>query len=293
MSTEEEEMQQLRETIAELEKFHQAMPEDRQTLEILAVAYGKVGDAAGQIRALGGLAGVLVRQKDWEHARIIAENLRSFKDDPAAQAAADKAEAALAAAGQGPGGGAAAGGADGAAALRPGTAGLEKQEAIDVWSSTATAAEADIVWGWKDHKVLPEDVCMELLHVLMDNPARRGAWLVSALGVLEERHAELSDIAFDAHRKRCKLTPVPVEIMDPQREVIASLPEDFVKIKGVMPFGRIAGELLVAVMNGVNKDLRKEIETLAGCPCHFYLMHPRSWFAISRALWGDDTKARG
>ena len=89
MSAEEEELQQLRETIAELEKFHQAMPEDRQTLEILAVAYGKVGDAAGQVRALGDLAGVLVRQKDWEHARIIAENLRSFKDDPAAQAAAD------------------------------------------------------------------------------------------------------------------------------------------------------------------------------------------------------------
>ena len=88
MSTEEEELQQLRETIAELEKFHQAMPEDRQTLEILAVAYGKVGDAAGQVRALGDLAGVLVRQKDWEHARIIAENLRSFKDAPAAQAAA-------------------------------------------------------------------------------------------------------------------------------------------------------------------------------------------------------------
>ena len=91
MSAEDEELQQLRETIAELEKFHQAMPEDRQTLEILAVAYGKVGDAAGQIRALGGLAGVLVRQKDWEHARIIAENLRSFADDPAAQAAADQA----------------------------------------------------------------------------------------------------------------------------------------------------------------------------------------------------------
>ena len=137
------------------------------------------------------------------------------------------------------------------------------------------------------------DATPERLDALLRDPERRGAWLVSALGVLEERHAELSDIAFDAHRKRCKLTPVPVEIMDPQREVIATLPEEYVKIKGAMPFGRIAGELLVAVMNGVNKDLRKEIETLAGCPCHFYLMHPRSWFAISRALWGDDTKARG
>lgn len=288
MSTEEEELQQLRETIAELEKFHQAMPEDRQTLEILAVAYGKVGDAAGQVRALGDLAGVLVRQKDWEHARIIAENLRSFKDDPAAQAAADEAEAALAASGHGSAPAAAGGGA-----LRPGTAGLEGQEAIDVWSSTATAAEADIVWDWKDHKVLPDEVCMELLQILMDNPSHRGAWLVSALGVLEDRHAELSDIAFDAHRKRCRLTPVPVEIMDVQRAVIETLPENYVKIKGVIPFGKIAGELLVAIMNGVDKDLRKEIEALAGMPCHFYLMHPRSWFAISRALYGDETKARG
>ena len=41
------------------------------------------------------------------------------------------------------------------------------------------------------------------------------------------------------------------------------------------------------------RALRQEIEALAGCPCHFYLMHPRSWFALSRALWGDDTKARG
>jgi hypothetical protein len=134
---------------------------------------------------------------------------------------------------------------------------------------------------------------MELLQILMDNPSHRGAWLVSALGVLEERHAELSDIAFDAHRKRCKLTPVPVEIMDVQRSVIDTLPENYIKIKGVVPFGKIAGELLVAIMNGVDKDLRKEIETLAGMPCHFYLMHPRSWFAISRALYGDETKARG
>jgi hypothetical protein len=290
MSAEDEELQQLRETIAELEKFHQAMPEDRQTLEILAVAYGKVGDAAGQVRALGDLAGVLVRQKDWEHARIIAENLRSFADDPAAQAAADQAEAALAASGHGSAPAAAGGGGG---ARRPGTAGLEGQEAIDVWSSTATSAEADIVWDWKDHKVLPDDVCMELLQILMDNPSHRGAWLVSALGVLEDRHAELSDIAFDAHRKRCKLTPVPVEIMDPQRAVIETLPENYVRIKGVLPFGKIAGELLVAIMNGVDKDLRKEIETLAGMPCHFYLMHPRSWFAISRALYGDETKARG
>ena len=289
MSTEEEEMQQLRETIAELEKFHQAMPEDRQTLEILAVAYGKVGDAAGQVRALGDLAGVLVRQKDWEHARIIAENLRSFKDDPAAQAAADAAEAALEASGHG----SAPASAGEGGALRPGTAGLEGQEAIDVWSSTATAAEADIVWDWKDHKVLPDEVCMELLQILMDNPSHRGAWLVSALGVLEDRHAELSDIAFDAHRRRSKLTPVPVEIMDPQRSVIESLPENYIRIKGVLPFGKIAGELLVAVMNGIDKDLRKEIEALAGMPCHFYLMHPRSWFAVSRALYGDETKARG
>ena len=289
MSTEEEEMQQLRETIAELEKFHQAMPEDRQTLEILAVAYGKVGDVAGQIRALGDLAGVLVRQKDWEHARIIAENLRSFKDDPAAQAVADAAEAALEASGHG----SAPASAGEGGALRPGTAGLEGQEAIDVWSSTATAAEADIVWHWKDHKILPDDVCMELLQILMDNPSHRGAWLVSALGVLEDRHAEFSDIAFDAHRKRCKLTPVPVEIMDPQRSVIESLPENYIRIKGVLPFGKIAGELLVAVMNGIDKDLRKEIEALAGMPCHFYLMHPRSWFAVSRALYGDETKARG
>ena len=59
---------------------------------------------------------------------------------------------------------------------------------------------------------------------------------------------------------------------------VHTLPSDYMSVKGVLPFGFIANEMLVCVMNGVDPSLREEIEAMSGRKCHFFLMHPRAWF---------------
>ena len=293
-------------TIEQFEQFLQAMPNDRQTLEILAVAYAQAGLMDKQKKALISLSRVLVSEGDYEHAKMIAENLRAFAGEADAEAAADAVEEAIKAVGPDGGNTTIDGLPEGsfdeemAKASAEALSGTEKpaeaatvpdrdpMELIQIWTSTATTAEAEIVWDWKDRQVLPEEPTSEILHLLMDNPAPRGAFLVSALGLLEEHHAELTDVAFEDHRRRCGLAPVPIELFDVGRNPFNVLPEDFVKVKGVLPFGKIGGEHLVAVLNGLNKDLREEVEKMAGAPCHFFLMHPHAWYTWYIGVFGDE-----
>lgn len=295
-------------TIEQFEQFLQAMPNDRQTLEILAVAYAQAGLMDKQKKALISLSRVLVSEGDYEHAKMIAENLRAFAGEADADAAADAVEEAIKAVGPNavsadtaidkvPLGEfdeemakASAEALSGAATPteKPAEPERDPMELIQIWTSTATTAEVEIVWDWKDRQVLPEEPTTEILHLLMDNPAPRGAFLVSALGLLEEHHPELSDLAFEDHRKKCGLAPVPVELFDIGRNPFSVLPENFVKVKGVLPFGKIGGEHLVALLNGANKDLRDEVEKMAGAPCHFFLMHPHAWYVWYIAVFGDE-----
>ena len=110
-----------------------------------------------------------------------------------------------------------------------------------------------------------------------------------ALGMVEEYHPHLSDAAFESMQKSCSLPPIPLELFEISQEAFETLPPDYIKIKGVIPFALVSNELLVGVMNGMKKQLLEEIKTLSGRTCHFFLIHPRSWHLVTKPLFATES----
>lgn len=278
------------EAIGFFEKMLQTMPDDRTGLEFLAVAYEQTGDREKQVSILIKLSEVLLKEGNLEHASMIAQKLKSFKDSPQATVAARVAEMIIA---KGNIGTSPRAGSDTNPLFFDSktddglqTAQLDPQYAgVQSWASDAAKAEIEIVWQWKDSGLLPKDVCMDILHVFMDHPLTDIPTLISALGQLEQDHSEYTSVAFEAMQKQSDFAPVPLELFEISSDAVNALPMEYMKIKGVIPFAGIADELLVGLMNPVNEGLRKEIEKMTGKVCHFYLVHPAAWLSVAKRLF--------
>ncbi|MDD2454954.1 MAG: hypothetical protein PHG96_04585 [Kiritimatiellae bacterium] len=269
--------QKIIEAIEFFEQMLQSMPGDRTSLEFLAVAYEQTGQKEKRRDCLVSLAEALLAEKDYENAQVIAGHLSAFSDYPPAQAAVAKVFEEV----QGQilkgqfqkdmevmGGGAAASTTEGGFE----DAGL----AVHALSRSASAAEMDLVWMWKEREYLPKEMCMDVLHDLTDRPVTDTPMLISALALLDEQHPEMTEALMESMQRDSEIPAIPVELFDLMPAATKLLPHVFIQVKGAVPFAVMGGEALVALMNPFNQKLQEEIAALAGRPCHFYLSHPRA-----------------
>ena len=277
----------LAEAIAFFEQMLQTMPDDRTSLEFLVVAYEQVGAHEKRRDCLVRLAETLLHERDFEKAQAIAARLSAFPGDPAAIAAADrilqsiqgqilterpvaeklwKSRVAPVAA-SGP-------------AVQPRDSGLE----IHALSRSASAAEMELVWLWKEREFLPKDVCMQVLDVLTERPVSDVPFLISAFALLDELHPELTDGLLERMQRASEMPPVPLELFELPPEVFRIFDPNFVHVKGVLPFGLLAEEPLVALLNPLHPALQEETEARAGKVCHFFLAHPRVWRQVAQSF---------
>jgi hypothetical protein len=268
--------QKITEAIEFFEQMLQSMPGDRTSLEFLVVAYEQTGQTEKRRDCLISLAKTLLAEKDYDNAQVIAGHLSAFSDYPPAQAAVAKVFEEVQ--------GQILKGqyhrdmeVMGAAAVASGEGGLEDAGlAVHALSRSASAAEMDLVWLWKEREYLPKEMCMDVLHELTDRPVTDTPVLISALALLDEQRPEMTEALMEAMQKDSEIPAIPVELFDIAPAAAKLLPLVFIQVKGVVPFAVMGGEALVALMNPFNQKLQEEIKRLAGRPCHFYLAHPQT-----------------
>ncbi len=269
----------LEEGIAYFEKMLQVMPEDRTTLEFLCVAYGQIGEPVKQRKALISLAGVLLKEKDLESADSIAERLAQYRE-PDAQAAVLRIRAA-----HGMGLGPAISepqqhgedGAGGRAGGSPQTAALH----------IAIKAEKELIQTLVERKVLDESAAEVALRRLAELASAPGCFLVSALSVLEKEDTGVGEMAVAAVADEAGAPPIPLEAFDISSERLQLLPESIVRVRGVLPFAKLGDTLLVATLNPLDAALKHQVEGSVGCPCRFYLAHPRTMEELLDKLFAE------
>ena len=260
----------LEEGIAYFEKMLQVMPEDRTTLEFLCVAYGQIGEPVKQRKALISLAGVLLKEKDLESADRIAERLVQYRE-PDAQATVLRIRAAH-------GLGMGLGPANGQAGM-PDHAGETTHSASSPQTATlhiAIKAEKDLVQALVARKTLDESAANDVLRHLAELENMPGCFLVSALAMLEKENTSIGEMAAAAVAEDAGAPPIPLEAFEITPELAQILPESLVRVRGILPFARLGGTLLVATLNPADSSLRHQVEASAGSPCRFYLAHPRT-----------------
>ncbi len=251
----------LEEGIAYFEKMLELTPDDRVTLEFLCVAYGQIGKLEKQRRSLVSLAGVLLKEKDFEAADKLVEKLEKYSE-PDARAAILRIRAAH----------------------RPTEPEPVKEEpaASTPSNKTTTAvymaikAEKKLARHLAENKVIDEaaaDAIQDRLTALADV---QGCFLVSTLSEIEKENTSTAEAAAAFLADETGVPPIPLEAYSISDELSQTLPDSIMRVRGVLPFAKLGNTLLIATLNSFDDALRQQVESAAGAPCRFFLAHPRT-----------------
>ena len=272
----------LLEGIAYFEKMLKVMPGDRTTLEFLSVAYEQLGDLEKQRTALIQLAEALLREKDYDAAEAIGGRLGGFAEtdaqDMVRRIKSVRNPVQLKAVVR-PGAGArparvmarpAGGGALGERALPK--EGLSLAQVV----MSAVKAEAALIRDLYAKNVVDASAAEVVQRHLGGLPEATRPFIVSALAILEKESGGMGEKAAVYMADAASAPPIPLQAFMPSAAIVRQLPEEIVRVRGAVPFGRLGDTLLVAVLNPLDAEFHAEVERLAGCPCRFFLAEPHT-----------------
>ena len=270
----------LLEGIAYFEKMLKVMPGDRTTLEFLSVAYEQLGDVEKQRTSLIQLAEALLREKDYDAAEAIGERLGGFSEtdaqDMVRRIKSVRNPVQLKAVVR-PG----AGTPPMRAVVRP--AGVKPKPVSDEGGlslaqvvMSAVKAEAALIRDLYAKNVVDASAAEVVQRHLGGLPEATRPFLVSALAILEKESGGMGEKAAVYMADAASAPPIPLQAFMPSAALVKQLPEEIVRVRGAVPFGRLGDTLLVAVLNPLDTAFHAEVERLAGCPCRFFLADPHT-----------------
>lgn len=262
--------------IAYFEQMLLVMPDDRQALEFLCVAYEQIGDTDKRRKALVSLAGVLLKEDDIDSAERIGERLADYHTadvqemlqkinrarNPSLSFAALPDDATDASLPEGT-----------VPAPGPSSRPMPDENAR---RQTAIKAEVALVQNLAQARIIDETATGLALQRLTEYANASGLFLISALTILEKENSPLGEAAAAYVADTANAPPVPIENYNITDEFLHLLPEWLVRTRGVLPFGRLQDALLVASLNPLDPALRREVEAAARSPCIYYLAPPRT-----------------
>jgi len=257
--------------IALVSKILENMPDDRESLEVLATAYLKAGDGVQAARTLARLADVLIRDQDAEEAAAVYEKLEMLK-----QVAPDTAPAAARLArflnrapaepeieaGD-------AGAAAGAARQPPPSLAIDAAR-----RRTVLADEMDLLWNLQQQGLITETQYASVVRDLTELTSSDTITTISALHGLSFRSFSGLDALLVQLAAKAAMPVISLGGFDLQPAVFRALPLDYLTFQGVIPFEKVGDETLVTLLNPFSERLRKEVAAALGCRCHFYLIPP-------------------
>lgn len=248
--------------ISAFEKILEVMPNDRSSLETLSHAYEHVGDRARALDYLLRLAEVVVAEKDAETAPHITERLAEYSE-------ADEQVRDL------------------LSQLQLLQAGEQQQTDSAAATSAETQArpmatprpfrvtdELGFAWKLLEAGEISQDDYAALAQDLAELSTDPDKTTVSVLHVLETKAFSGMERVMGYVSRDTKTPLVSVQAYDVAPEMAEWLPIDFMIRHGVVVFGKILDELLVAIMNPYNMRLREDIAVRTGRACHFFMTPP-------------------
>ncbi len=146
-------------------------------------------------------------------------------------------------------------------------------------------AEMDLAWKLFDEGELSQEEYTVLVAELTRiSESARGAEPVALLHALEAtNHRRLDEII--AHLSLTYRMPyISLTGFTMRPELVPYMPLNFIICRGALVFDLLSAELLVAVLNPLNEQLRQDVEQQTGRACHFYLARASEFVAAYEQL---------
>ena len=141
---------------------------------------------------------------------------------------------------------------------------------------SAVKAEAALIRDLYAKNVVDASAAEVVQRHLGGLPEAMRPFLVSALAILEKESGGMGEKAAVYMADAASAPPIPLQAFMPPASLVKQLPEEIVRVRGAVPFGRLGDTLLVAVLNPLDAEFHAEVERLAGCPCRFFLAEPHT-----------------
>ena len=251
----------LKKGVEYFEQMLKVMPDDRTSLEFLAVAYTQMDETAKADKIIAELARVLLKEGDVESAEALLPRLEECTS-PEAKVMALRVKAVVSpnaelvpeTGGRGP--------AFGAQTLIM---------AVDGESALANQ--------------LGDPTLVEYLRGLPDNGR---VFLVSVLSALEKERPETCELVMAKLADEFGDVPIPLDAYEPDRNLVSRLNKDLIRRRGVIPFATLGKTALVATLSPHDTVLKETIREALGCPVRFYLAEPRLVEAALLKLYPEE-----
>lgn len=250
--------------IAAFEEILAAMPDDRTALETLFDAYDHIGDKTQALEYLIRLANQICDDRDDGSMPWVFDSLhRVGATDENAQAASKKIKSILDEMGlPSP--------ADGKSI--PQGKGTQRGR-IDI------SSEISLAWELLQAEKVTKDEYSMLVSDVTENSTKHFDVPVSILHVMHSRSFTGIPSVMTFMSEDSTLPLIELSDFEFDREAFSALPMEFSLQKGAIPFSILGEELLVAVLNPYNEELKKKVSDAARRTCHFYLVSAKDYDA--------------
>ena len=268
--------------IAAFESILEAMPNDRASLEALSHAYGQIGDHAKAADYLSRLGRQCLAEADVEAAAGLLDDLRRYEEDPKAKAVIDEIETLSRQAEP--------------AGAQPGESVVPRSERtfdLEQDASDPAAAERDVreaeverhstfriseelalAWMLLEAGELTQDEYAAVVQDLSEMSASAGDQTVSVLHVLEGRGHKSFDRITGYVARESGAPFVSLGSQEFHFQALSLLPLEFCTRRGALAFDTVGSEVLVAVLNPFDDQLKIDAEHVSSRSCHFFVAIP-------------------
>ena len=255
--------QQMREAVAFFEQILQSIPDDRVSLEVLSQTCEQACAFDRACDYLIRLAEVILRDSDREAAKPLWTRLEPYasqkKVDSVRNRLAKLAAMEIAAS---------------ATATIHTAAEAETKIKSPAARRAMVAQELDFAWALHEEGVLTEELYASVVGDITDLSTNATPAPISVLHLFQDRQLPNIDRVMTFTSTKSGSPLLPLNSFEPQAVAFGELPLDYLIIKGVIPFEKMGEDLLVAMLNPTNNELRQELSSLTGRRCHFFLVSP-------------------
>jgi hypothetical protein len=138
-------------------------------------------------------------------------------------------------------------------------------------------AEMALAWDLFQAELLSQDEYSNVLRDLTEMSAREVSVPVTVLHILNDRNFSRFERLLTY---LCQKSGLPIMVLsqfEEREELREVLPLEFISHHGALPFAQVGGDLLLAVLNPLDKELVRRAGEIAGRHCHAYLVTPQEY----------------
>lgn len=255
---------ELQNTISMFEQILEVMPSDQLALRTLYKAYLHLDDRDKAFDRLNRLADALLEEYESEDIFYLVKQFNLFADyNGAAVAARLEMLTSLA---------------------------TEASESSDLGAAGTVTVERDIdqemalAWRLFEEELLSHEEYSSVVTDLTESSSRNMAVPATVLHVFSDRGFKHIGRIMHYMVEHSGMPYISLSSFELREGICDALPLEFVQKRAALPFGKLGGDLMIAVLNPFNEGLVRDVETATGCTCHSYLVEPMEYDAALAQL---------